>query len=157
VRQALVSSTGTFWDTVVVCAMTGLVIVNSGDWHAGLKGAALTKTAFTHIPHVGPVVLTVGLLTFVFSTILGWSYYGEKAAEYLFGPKAIRPYRVLWVVAVMVGSVATLPVVWSFADIANGMMAIPNLVSLLALNGVLVSETRKYLWSGNLEKDSAEG
>ncbi|MBK9088526.1 MAG: sodium:alanine symporter family protein [Holophagales bacterium] len=157
VRQALVSSTGTFWDTVVVCAMTGLVIVNSGDWHAGLKGAALTKTAFSHIPHVGPVVLTVGLLTFVFSTILGWSYYGEKAAEYLFGPKAIHPYRVLWVVAVMVGSVATLPVVWSFADIANGMMAIPNLVSLLALNGVLVSETRKYLWSGNLEKDSSEG
>ncbi len=157
VRQALVSSTGTFWDTVVVCAMTGLVIVNSGDWHAGLRGAALTKTAFSHIPHVGPVVLTVGLLTFVFSTILGWSYYGEKAAEYLFGPKAIRPYRVLWVVAVMVGSVATLPVVWSFADIANGMMAIPNLVSLLVLNGVLVSETRKYLWSGNLEKDSSEG
>ena len=157
VRQALVSSTGTFWDTVVVCAMTGLVIVNSGDWHAGLKGAALTKTAFSHIPHVGPVVLTVGLLTFVFSTILGWSYYGEKAAEYLFGPQAIRPYRVLWVVAVMVGSVATLPVVWSFADIANGMMAIPNLVSLLVLNGVLVSETRKYLWSGNLEKDSSEG
>ncbi len=157
VRQALVSSTGTFWDTVVVCAMTGLVVVNSGDWHAGLKGAALTKTAFSHIPHVGPVVLTVGLLTFVFSTILGWSYYGEKAAEYLFGPKAIRPYSVLWVVAVMVGSVATLPVVWSFADIANGMMAIPNLVSLLVLNGVLVSETRKYLWSGNLEKDTSEG
>ncbi len=127
VRQALVSSTGTFWDTVVVCAMTGLVVVNSGDWHAGLKGAALTKTAFSHIPHVGPIVLTVGLLTFVFSTILGWSYYGEKAAEYLFGPKIILPYRWLWVVAVMVGSVATLPAVWSFADIANGLMAIPNL------------------------------
>ena len=157
VRQALVSSTGTFWDTVVVCTMTGLVVVNSGDWHAGLKGAALTKTAFTHIPHVGPVVLTVGLLTFVFSTILGWSHYGEKAAGYLFGPKAIRPYRALWVVAVMVGSVATLPVVWSFADIANGLMTIPNLISLLVLNGVLVSETRKYLWSGNLEKDASEG
>ena len=156
VRQALVSSTGTFWDTVVVCAMTGLVIVNSGDWHSGLKGAALTKTAFSHITHVGPIVLTVGLLTFVFSTILGWSYYGEKAAEYLFGPKAIFPYRILWVVAVMVGSVATLPVVWSFADIANGMMAIPNLISLLALNGVLVAETRKYLWSGNLEANSPE-
>lgn len=151
VRQALVSSTGTFWDTVVVCAMTGLVIVNSGDWHEGLRGAALTKTAFSHIPHVGPIVLTVGLLTFVFSTILGWSYYGEKAAEYLFGSKAILPYRVLWVVAVMVGSVATLPVVWSFADIANGMMAIPNLISLLVLNGVLVSETRKYLAPGNLD------
>lgn len=154
VRQALVSSTGTFWDTVVVCAMTGLVIVNSGDWHEGLRGAALTKTAFSHIPHVGPIVLTVGLLTFVFSTILGWSYYGEKAAEYLFGSKAVLPYRVLWVVAVMVGSVATLPVVWSFADIANGMMAIPNLISLLVLNGLLVSETRKYLAPGMLDEAS---
>ena len=150
VRQALVSSTGTFWDTVVVCAMTGLVVVNSGDWHAGLKGAALTKTAFSHIPHVGPIVLTVGLLTFVFSTILGWSYYGEKAAEYLFGPKVILPYRWLWVVAVMVGSVATLPVVWAFADIANGLMAIPNLVSLLVLNGLLAAETKLYLTPGNL-------
>ena len=156
VRQALVSSTGTFWDTVVVCAMTGLVVVNSGDWQAGLKGAALTKTAFSHIPHVGPIVLTVGLLTFVFSTILGWSYYGEKAAEYLFGPKVILPYRWLWVVAVMVGSVATLPAVWSFADIANGLMAIPNLVSLLALNGLLGSETRKYLTPGKLGTASPE-
>ena len=151
VRQALVSSTGTFWDTVVVCAMTGLVVVNSGDWHAGLKGAALTKTAFSHIPHVGPIVLTVGLLTFVFSTILGWSYYGEKAAEYLFGPRIVRPYRVLWVAAVMVGSVATLPAVWSFADIANGMMAIPNLISLLVLNGLIASETKKYLTTGHLD------
>ena len=151
VRQALVSSTGTFWDTVVVCAMTGLVVVNSGDWQAGLKGAALTKTAFSHIPHVGPTVLTVGLLTFVFSTILGWSYYGEKAAEYLFGPRVVRPYRVLWVVAVMIGSVATLPVVWSFADIANGLMAVPNLVSLLLLSGVVARETGTYLWSGNLD------
>ncbi len=87
VRQALVSSTGTFWDTVVVCAMTGLVLVNSGEWTKGLNGAALTKAAFADIPVVGPIVLTVGLLTFVFSTILGWSYYGEKAAEYLFGPR----------------------------------------------------------------------
>jgi len=156
VRQALVSSTGTFWDTVVVCAMTGLVVVNSGDWHEGLKGAALTKTAFSHIPHVGPIVLTVGLLTFVFSTILGWSYYGEKAAEYLFGTRVIFPYRVLWVVAVLVGSVATLPVVWSFADVANGLMAIPNLVSLLALSGLLASETRKYLAPGMLDTASPE-
>lgn len=157
VRQALVSSTGTFWDTVVVCAMTGLVVVNSGDWHLGLKGAALTKSAFSHIPYVGPIVLTVGLLTFVFSTILGWSYYGEKAAEYLFGPRVILPYRWLWVVAVMVGSVASLPVVWSFADVANGLMAIPNLVSLLALNGLIAAETRKYLTPGNLENAAPEG
>jgi AGCS family alanine or glycine:cation symporter len=153
VRQALVSSTGTFWDTVVVCAMTGLVLVNSGDWTKGLTGAALTKTAFSEFPLVGPAVLSVGLLTFVFSTILGWSYYGEKAAEYLFGGRVILPYRILWVVAVMIGSVTSLHAVWTFADIANGMMAIPNLVSLIALSGVLVSETRTYLWSDNLDSD----
>ncbi len=153
IRQALVSSTGTFWDTVVVCAMTGLVIVNSGEWINGLRGAALTKAAFSDIPIVGPLVLTVGLLTFVFSTILGWSYYGEKAAEYLFGPKAIAPYRWVWVAAVMAGSVLSLPMVWSLADIANGMMAIPNLISLIVLNGVIVKETRDYLWNGNLDQE----
>lgn len=157
VRQALVSSTGTFWDTVVVCAMTGVVLVNSGDWTKGLSGAALTKTAFAEIPVVGPLVLTVGLLTFVFSTILGWSYYGEKAAEYLFGPKVVLPYRWLWVIAVMVGSVATLKAVWSFADVANGLMAIPNLVSLLVLAKVAVAETDRYLWKGNLDEDAPPG
>ena len=151
VRQALVSSTGTFWDTVVVCAMTGLVLVNSGEWINGLNGARLTKAAFSDLPVVGPFVLTIGLLTFVFSTILGWSYYGEKAAEYLFGPKAIAVYRWIWVAAVMVGSVATLPIVWSFADITNALMALPNLVALLLLSRVLVDETRHYLWSGKLD------
>jgi AGCS family alanine or glycine:cation symporter len=151
VRQALVSSTGTFWDTVVVCAMTGLVLVNSGEWTNGLNGAALTKAAFTDFPVIGPLILTVGLLTFVFSTILGWSYYGEKAAEYLFGIRAVQPYRVLWVIAVMVGSVVTLKAVWSFADIANGLMAVPNLISLLALQRVLASETRTYLWEGDID------
>jgi AGCS family alanine or glycine:cation symporter len=150
VRQALVSSTGTFWDTVVGCAVTGLVVVNSGDWTQGLNGAALTKTAFAHLPVVGPIVLTVGLFTFVFATIIGWSYYGEKAVEYLLGPGAIRPYRGLWVAAVMVGSVASLPAVWSFADIANGLMAIPNLVSLLVLTPVIVEETRKHLWEAKV-------
>lgn len=145
VRQALVSSTGVFWDTVVVCAMTGLVIVSAGDWTSGLKGAALTKAAFSHLPVIGPLVLTVGLLTFVFSTILGWSYYGEKAAEYLLGARAVKPYRWLWVAAVLIGSVATLPMVWAFADIANGLMAIPNLISLIALSGVIVRVTRQYL------------
>jgi len=145
VRQALVSSTGTFWDTVVICLMTGLVVVNSGAWQDGLKGAALTKAAFAVIPAVGPAILTVGLLTFVFSTILGWSYYGEKACEYLFGTRSVLPYRALWVAAVMVGSVATLPAVWSFADIANALMAVPNLISLLALSGVIAAETRRYI------------
>jgi AGCS family alanine or glycine:cation symporter len=151
VRQALVSSTGTFWDTVVVCLMTGLVVVNSGAWTRGLAGAALTHAAFADLPRVGPIVLTVGLLTFVFSTILGWAYYGEKATEYLLGTGAIRPYRLLWVVAVMLGSVASLPAVWSFADVANGLMAIPNLVCLLAMSGVLVAETRTHLWEAQPE------
>jgi alanine or glycine:cation symporter, AGCS family len=145
VRQALVSSTGTFWDTVVVCAMTGLVVVNSGAWTQGLDGASLTKSAFASIPIIGPTVLVLGLLTFVFSTILGWCYYGEKAVEYLFGTPAIKVYRWLWVVAVMAGSVTSLQSVWAFADITNGLMAIPNLISLLALNGVILAETKKYM------------
>ncbi len=145
VRQALVSSTGTFWDTVVVCLMTGLVIVNSGFWQEGLDGAALTRAAFESIPRVGPLILAVGLLTFVYSTILGWSYYGEKACEYLFGPRSTLPYRVLWVVAVMIGSTLKLNIVWDFADMANILMAVPNLVALLLLSNVVVRETRAHL------------
>ena len=154
VRQALVSSTGTFWDTVVVCAMTGLVLINTGVWQSGLDGEVLTHAAFDKIPTLGPIVLTVGLLTFVFSTILGWSYYGEKAVEYLLGNKAVIPYRVLWVIVVMVGAVAVPQFVWDFADSANALMAIPNLLALLLLNNVVVAETRKYLWSGNLDTDA---
>lgn len=157
VRQALVSSTGTFWDTVVVCAFTGITIVNSGEWLNGYSGAVLTKAAFSEIPTVGPIILAVGLLTFVFSTILGWAYYGEKAAQYLFGDRVVTPYRWLWVAAVLVGSVLTLPVVWTFADIANALMAIPNLVSLLALNRIIVQESDRYLWQGNLDRDEVPG
>ena len=153
VRQALVSSTGTFWDTVVVCAITGLVIVNSGEWIKGLSGAALTKQAFSDFHIIGPIVLTLGLLTFVFSTILGWSYYGEKAAEYLFGNKVVKPYRYLWVMFVMIGSVLSLNVVWTFADITNALMALPNLVSLVLLSGIIVKETKKYLWEDKLDMD----
>lgn len=146
VRQALVSSTGTFWDTVVVCALTGLVVVNSGFWkEGGLNGAQLTSEAFGHVGVIGPIFLTFSLLTFVFSTILGWSYYGEKAAEYLFGKKILLPYRILWVLFVYVGSVQTLDLVWNFADLANGLMAIPNIVSLILLTKVLKSETEKYI------------
>ena len=156
VRQALVSSTGTFWDTVVICAITGLVVVSSGDWMQGLSGTELTKSAFSHIPFVGPAVLTMGLITFVFSTILGWSYYGEKAAEYLFGTGVIKYYRYLWVAAVMVGSVATLPMVWNFADVANGLMAVPNLISLLVLAPVVAAETRKHFKEEMLMRDVPE-
>jgi len=156
VKQALVSATGTFWDTVVVCALTGITIVNSGFWQEGLEGAALTKAAFSAIPVVGPIILTIGLLTFVFSTILGWSYYGEKAIEYLLGKKAIVPYRILWVIFVYIGSVFSLSLVWGLADIFNALMAIPNLVALIILSPVIVSETKKYLWDDNLEAIDSE-
>src|SRR5437879_11415429 len=116
--------------------MTWLVLVNSGEWAKGLKGSSLTSAAFSNFHIVGPIVLTMGLLTFVFSTILGWSYYGEKAAEYLLGPKVITPYRWIWVGAVMIGSILSLPTVWSLADVTTGLMAIPTLVSLILLNGV---------------------
>lgn len=161
VRQALVSMTGTFWDTVVVCAMTGLVLVSSViEDPVGLNqlsGAALTKGAFAQIPIIGPVVLTVGLLTFVFSTILGWSYYGERAVEYLLGKKSIMPYRVAWVIGVFLGSVTSLTLVWDLADAMNALMAIPNLISLIALSGVIVADTKKYLWEeGGLEREASE-
>lgn len=153
VRQALVSSSGTFWDTVVVCALTGLVIVNTGDWKNGLSGALLTKQAFSEFSVIGPIVLTIALFTFVFSTILGWSYYGEKAIEYLLGERSIKPYRFLWVIAVLVGSVASLPTVWHFADIANALMALPNVISLILLSGIIVKETQKYLWDDHLDDE----
>lgn len=145
VRQGLVASTATFWDTVVVCLLTGLVVVTSGHWREGLDGAALTRAAFGDLPVAGPLALTVALFTFVFSTILGWAYYGERAVEYLAGPRAIRAYRLAWVAAVFLGSVVSLPAVWAFADLANGLMAIPNLVALLLLAGVVADETRRHL------------
>jgi len=157
VRQALVASSGTFWDTVIVCAITGITIINSGVWNSGLNGGDLTNAAFTHIPVVGPIVLTIGLLTFVFSTILGWSYYGEKCFEYLFhSKKAILPYRIAYTIAVYFGAVMSLSFVWDLADLFNGLMAIPNLISLLALSGVLVKETKEYLWDDNLDKINEE-
>ncbi len=155
VRQALVSATGTFWDTVVVCALSGMVIVTSileNPALGSLSGAELTSGAFRQtLPAFGPAVLTLGLLTFVFSTILGWSYYGEKAVEYLGGKRFIVPYRILWVVAVYAGSVFTLSFVWDFSDLANGLMAVPNLIALLLLSNVVAAETRKYLTGGNID------
>ncbi len=151
-RQALVSSSGTFWDTVVMCLITGIVIVNCGYWVKGFDGAALTKATFNDIPVLGPIVLAVGLLTFVFATIIAWSYYGEKAAEYLFGSKITMPYRWAWVVMVFVGSILSLNIVWTFADIANGIMIIPNLISLIVLSGVVVAETKQFLWDEKIAK-----
>lgn len=153
VRQALVSSSGTFWDTVVVCAITGTVIVNSGQWIYGYDGAELTTAAFSQLAVAGKFILSLGLLTFAFSTILGWSYYGEKSAEYLFGRRVVTPYRWLWTLAVMAGSMLSLPAVWSFADIANALMVIPNLVGVLLLSGVVISVTDRFLWKGNLDQE----
>lgn len=156
VRQALVSSTGTFWDTVVICALTGIVIVSSVIAYPDIDysdGAALTKMAFNKIPYVGAPLLSFGLLTFAFSTILGWCYYGESAVEYLKGKRWTYVYRILYIVAVFVGSVASLNIVWNIADCMNALMAIPNLLSLLFLNGVLVHETRKYLWRDRLDME----
>ena len=149
VRQALVSSSGTFWDTVVICALTGLVIVSSVLAYPDIdfsNGATLTKDAFSKIPVIGRPLLTFGLLTFAFSTILGWCYYGERAVEYLKGKNWVLGYRVLYISAVFAGAVMNLAVVWNLADCMNALMAIPNLVSLLCLNGVIVHETRAYLW-----------
>ena len=156
VRQALVSSTGTFWDTVVICALTGLVIVSSIIAYPDIdysNGAELTKMAFSKIPVIGPFILSFGLLTFAFSTILGWGYYGERAMEYLKGKRWTRAYRMLYIVAVFVGSVANLTIVWNIADCMNALMAIPNLLSLIGLNGVIVHETRKYLWRNRLDRE----
>lgn len=155
VRQALVSSTGTFWDTVVICAITGVVIVSSILAYPDISytdGATLTKMAFDKIPYVGKHLLSFGLLTFAFSTILGWSYYGERAVEYLKGKSWMLVYRVLFIISIFAGSVANLNVVWNLSDCTNALMAIPNLISLLLLNGVIVHETRKYLWRNRLDR-----
>lgn len=145
VRQALVSSTATFWDTVIICALTGLVLVSSIIAYPDISyenGGALTKMAFEKIPYVGAPLLTFGIVTFAFSTILGWSYYGERAVEYLSGKRYLKVYRVVYVVAIFFGAIVQLTVIWNVADLLNGLMAIPNLISLLALAGVIVAETR---------------
>ena len=154
VRQALVSSTGTFWDTVVICALTGLVIVSSIIAYPDISyqdGAALTRVAFSKIPYVGTPLLTIGLITFAFSTILGWCYYGERAMLYLTGTRWMQAYRIVYIIVAFLGCVINLQVVWNLADCMNALMAIPNLVSLILLSGVLVRETKHYLWNNNLD------
>ena len=159
VRQALVSSTGTFWDTVVICAITGLVITTSILAYPEIRqedGGMLTKEAFGMIPYIGTPILTFGIITFSFSTILGWSYYGERAMEYLAGKRSIVFYRIIFILLVYAGSTMSLSLVWNLADIFNALMAIPNLISLLLLSGVIVHETQHYLWNGNLEESMKE-
>jgi AGCS family alanine or glycine:cation symporter len=146
VRQAMVSMTQTFIDTIVVCTMTGLAIIATGAWTSGLDGAALTQRTFsTGLPGTwGGLIVAVSLSMFAFSTILGWSYYGERSAEYLLGERAIVPYRILFIVVAFVGAFQPLGLVWTVSDLLNGLMALPNLVGLLLLSGVVAAETRRY-------------
>ncbi len=160
VRQALVSSSGTFWDTIVICALTGIVIVSSILAYPDIDhndGATLTNMAFSKIPYIGAPLLTFGLLTFAFSTILGWELYGERAIDY-FNRKPYRYYyRVIYIISVFAGSTMQLAIVWNLADCMNALMAIPNLLALLFLSKIIVEETRKYLWSNQLDEPSDEG
>ena len=161
VRQALVSATGTFWTTVVVCLMTGLVLVSSMMKNPAVSvenmvnGGQMTTAAFAQIPYIGPLILMISIITFAYSTILGWSYYGERAAEYLLGKKAILPYKVLFIAVVVCAPVLALDLVWTIADVLNAFMAIPNLIAVLLLSGVIAAETKHYLKHLD-EKDESE-
>lgn len=156
VRQALVSSTGTFWDTVVVCLMTGLVLVSSVIKHPalfnGADGDKLTYTAFQQIPYVGTPILVIGIVAFAYSTVLGWSYYGERCVEYLFGVKGMIPYKIVFVLVLLAAPVISLDMVWVLSDIFNALMAIPNLIAVVLLSGVVVKETKYYLYGNRLDE-----
>ncbi len=145
VRQGTIAMLGTFLDTIVVCSITGLVIIVTGAWTSGESGAPLSSMAFAYgLPDVGAYVVSIGLALFAFTTLLGWSYYGERCAEYLFGIRAILPFRVLWVCAVPIGATISLDFVWLLADTLNALMAVPNLIALLVLSPVVVSLTREH-------------
>ncbi len=151
VRQALVSSTGTFWDTVVVCLMTGLTLVSTIMKNPAINadeitdGGVLTTLAFGQIPYLGPIILTLGIICFAYSTILGWAYYGERAVEYFSGKKGLIPYRVLYIAVASIAPIVTLDVVWALADILNALMAIPNLIAVLLLSNIISNETKLYI------------
>lgn len=145
-KQGLISMTGTFIDTIIICTMTGLALVVTGAWSGDAKGAAMTQEAIgAAFPIFGPHILTVGLALFAFTTILGWNYYGERCCEYLFGVKGIMPYRLVFIVLVAGGAFIKLEAIWLIADIVNGLMALPNLIALLLLSGVVVSETKRFM------------
>lgn len=147
VRQGLIAMTGTFFDSIIICTMTGVVLVMTGAWNdPSLAGAAMTNVAFNTGLHssIGQYLVTTGLIFFAFTTILGWNYYGERCTEYLFGVKAIRPYKLIYIVLVASGSFINLGLIWTLADIVNGLMAVPNLIGLIGLSRVVFSETRSY-------------
>lgn len=160
-RQALVSMTGTFWDTVVVCLMTGLVLVSCIIKHPFINGLSgdgseLSSLAFSTIPVIGNTVLVVGLITFTFSTMLGWYYYGERCAVYLFGEKSILAYKIIWVCGIFAGSLVELNVIWNIGDILNGLMAIPNIIAVLLLSGTISKITKKYAGEHIDDQDEEE-
>ena len=158
-RQALVSMTGTFWDTVVICALTGIVLVSTMIANPGIMesgqisaGADLTSAAFASIPYIGTPILVIGMILFAYTTILGWSYYGNRCVTYLFGKRAIRPYQVLYVVVAFLGAIGIGDLVWTISDITNALMAVPNIIVVLLLSGLIARETKHYVWDKNLEE-----
>ena len=156
-EQGLISMTGTFIDTIIICTLTGLTLIVSGQWTSGANGAALTNAAFTSaFPAFGSGLLMVSLVLFAFTTILGWNYYGERCVEYLGGVKLIRPYRIIFILLVACGAFLKLEAIWVLADIVNGLMAIPNLIALIGLSGVVVSETKLYFDHLAEEKEEEE-
>jgi len=144
IRQGTIAMLGTFIDTLVICTMTGLVLIITGAWSSGEQGASLTTLAFSSVLPYGDKVVSICLLLFAFSSLLGWSYYGERCAEYLLGVKVIVPFRILWVLAIYIGATRELGEVWGIADILNGLMAIPNLIGLLLLSPIIFKLTKEY-------------
>ena len=144
VRQGMIAMLGTFIDTLVVCSITGIAILASGSWQGEAKGALMSQAAFASVLPFGELFISLAIALFAFTTMLGWSYYGERCAQYLWGTKAITPFRVAWVLAIGVGAMANLSLVWIVADILNALMAIPNLIALFMLSGVVVALTRQY-------------
>jgi len=154
-EQGLISMTGTFIDTLIICTMTGLALVLTGVWQGDAAGAAMTSAAFASAyGAAGSSLLTIALVLFAFTTILGWNYYGERACIYLFGTKGVMPYRIIFIALIASGGFLKLEAIWILADIVNGLMAIPNLIALIALSGVVVAETESYLSrKGELDED----
>jgi AGCS family alanine or glycine:cation symporter len=157
VRQGMIAMLGTFIDTIVVCSITGLAIVSTGVWTSGETGAALTSAAFeASLPGVGGYLVTIALAIFAFTTVLGWSFYGERCVEYLFGVKSIMPFRLLWIVAIPIGATINLGFVWLLADTLNAMMALPNLIALLLLSPIVFQLTREHFAPAAPQPGAAE-
>jgi AGCS family alanine or glycine:cation symporter len=149
VRQGLIGMLGTFIDTIIICTMTALVIIISGAWTSGETGATLSVVAYGSLLPYGEYIITFGLVVFAFTTILGWSYYGERCAEYIFGPVIIKPYRFLWIIAIFIGASQKVNFIWILADVMNGFMALPNLIALVLLSPIIFAITREYFAKQN--------